>query len=390
MKDIIQLNLPKTIYLGNGSINKLAQEAETLGSRPLILCDPFLLKNGSFELIANILNSVNQRFSLYSEINSEPTQDYVYDAVKIAKNDQCDYIIAIGGGSCLDTAKAVAAVITNNVAIESFYGSDFQGVSSPLPLIAIPTTAGTGSEATDVTVITNTKTQVKMMLKNRIFLPEIAIVDPQFTKTVPKGITAATGLDALCHALESYVSIKSNSLTKMYSLDALKRILTNIEKVYDDGNDEEARNEMMIGSTEAGIAFSNASVTLVHGMSRPIGALFHVPHGLSNAMLLPIFLEFSQEVIKQKLSEIVDYIYPNKVNLDIDEKSEYLVQTIKKICLHLEVTNLAEWGIEFTEFERAVNKMAEDALASGSPQNNPKVPSKEEIIQLYFKAFSYK
>lgn len=389
MNALIQLNLPKTIYLGKGAVDKLKEEAVVLGTRPMIICDPFMVGNGYLEMIAKELEAVNQNYSIYTDIKSEPTQEYVYEAVKIARKDQCDYLIALGGGSCIDTAKAVAVVITNRMAINSFYLQGFQDTKNPLPLIAIPTTAGTGSEATDVTVITDTENQVKMMLKNRLFLPDVAIVDPVFTMSVPPKIAAATGLDALCHALESYVSIKSNSMTKMFSLSALKRILKNVVTVFQNGERVEARNEMMMGSTEAGIAFSNASVTLIHGMSRPIGALFHVPHGLSNAMLLPVFLEFSQESIAKELSEIVDYVFPEKSNLSEEKKSQFLIEYITNICQQLEVTNLEAWGIEKNTFRESIPKMIEDALKSGSPQNNPRVPTKEELLQLYEKAFDY-
>jgi alcohol dehydrogenase class IV len=309
--------------------------------------------------------------------------------VELAKSDKCDYVIAVGGGSCLDTGKAAAAVLTNRVAVNSFYLEGYQNLKSPLPLIAIPTTAGTGSEATDVTVITDTNAQVKMMMKNRIFLPEVAIVDSDFTLSVPASITAATGLDALCHALESYVSIKANSMTKMFSLSALKRILTNIVEVYHDGQNQVARSEMMIGSTEAGIAFSNSSVTLIHGMSRPIGALFHIPHGISNAMLLPLFLEYSQEFIKKDLAEVVDYVFPEKKMLTAAEKSSFLTTCIKDICLQLKVGNLAQWGINEECFKQNIKKMAEDALKSGSPQNNRRVPNETELCELYLAAYNY-
>jgi alcohol dehydrogenase class IV len=389
MKNIIEMNLPKTIYLGSGSIKKLADEATVLGTRPLIICDPFIEKGPFLKILEGLLLSVNQRFSLYSGVTAEPTEEFVYQAVELAKSDKCDYVIAVGGGSCLDTGKAAAAVLTNRVAVNSFYLEGYQNLKSPLPLIAIPTTAGTGSEATDVTVITDTNAQVKMMMKNRIFLPEVAIVDSDFTLSVPASITAATGLDALCHALESYVSIKANSMTKMFSLSALKRILTNIVEVYHDGQNQVARSEMMIGSTEAGIAFSNSSVTLIHGMSRPIGALFHIPHGISNAMLLPLFLEYSQEFIKKDLAEVVDYVFPEKKMLTAAEKSSFLTTCIKDICLQLKVGNLAQWGINEECFKQNIKKMAEDALKSGSPQNNRRVPNETELCELYLAAYNY-
>lgn len=386
---MIKMNLPRTMYLGEGAITQLLTETSLLGTRPLIVCDPFIKNNGFLKKIEKILKENNQGWSIFSGVSEEPTEEFVYQAVDIAKKDNCDYVIAIGGGSCLDTAKAVAVILTNQVEINSFYSVGYKNIKTPLPMIAIPTTAGTGSEATDVTVITDKKHNVKMMLKNRIFMPEIAIVDPDFTLSVPANITAATGLDALCHALESYISIKANSMTKMYSLSALKRILKNILIVYKDGQNKEARKEMMLGSTEAGIAFSNASVTLIHGMSRPIGALFHVPHGLSNAMLLPVFLEYTQDMIQTELAEIVDYVFPDKSTLENIEKSQFLTQYIMDICQQLHVGNLSDWGVSQDKFEENITKMAEDALESGSPQNNPRVPNLSELCDLYLRAYDY-
>lgn len=390
MVEQITMNLPTTLYAGKDAVSNLSQEAKRIGRRPLVVCDGLMIANGYLDLIKEYLATDNQEAVVFSDIKSEPTQDYVVEAEKLVREHNCDYVVAIGGGSCIDTAKAVAAVVTNNCDISDFYGSSFEHVIDPLPLIAIPTTAGTGSEVTDVTVITNTSTNVKMMLKNRIFLPKVAISDAQFTATVPPSVTAATGLDALCHSIESFVSVKANSMTKLLSLDALNRIMHNIVRVYQDGDDAEARDEMMLGSTQAGIAFSNSSVTLIHGMSRPVGALFHVPHGLSNAMLLPVFLEYNRDVIKDDLAVICDTVFPSYRTLSSGEKAEYVERAILNICKQLHLKNIQEFGVDKEGFLSVVDKMAEDALASGSPQNNKKVPTKEEIKELYIKAYDYK
>lgn len=184
----------------------------------------------------------------------------------------------------------VAVLAANQLSLEAIHARNFDQLQAGIPLIAVSTTAGTGSEVTDVAVITNTKTAVKMMMKDLVFMPQISIVDSDFTKTVPPKVTAATGVDALCHALESYVSVKANEVTQLFSLEAMKKILNTLSQAYENSDDTEAREQMSLASTEAGIAFSNASVTLIHGMSRPVGALFHIPHGISNAMLLPVFL----------------------------------------------------------------------------------------------------
>ncbi len=258
----------------------------------------------------------------------------------------------------------------------------------PIPHIAIPTTAGTGSEATDVTVITNTSTEVKMMIKQPAFMPEAAIVDPLLTRSSPKSVTAATGVDALSHALEAYISRKAHPMTDVLALSAMELIIKNIRQAYFHGDDLEAREAMSLGALQAGIAFSNSSVCLVHGMSRPIGALFHVPHGLSNAMLLPAVLEFSQENCQEQLTKIGEIV--GKDDTAETNPAIRTVETVKKLCLDLDIPNLKEWGIEEEKFKQVTDKMAEDALASGSPGNNPRVPTKEEVKELYQACYDYR
>ena len=383
----IQLKMPANLRIGGGTIQFLMEESEKLGNKPLIISDTVMQQTGHLQKVKELLGKTSDQLAEYTDIQAEPTQENVYDALKLFQKHECDHIIAFGGGSCLDTAKVVAVLAANQLSLEAIHARNFDQLQAGIPLIAVPTTAGTGSEVTDVAVITNTKTAVKMMMKDLVFMPQISIVDSDFTKTVPPKVTAATGVDALCHALESYVSVKANEVTRLFSLEAMKKILNTLSQAYENGDDTEAREQMSLASTEAGIAFSNASVTLIHGMSRPVGALFHIPHGISNAMLLPVFLEFSKDAIQAELATIARFIYPAAEELSTEEAADYLIKKIQELCEQLSIPSIRDYGIDQQAFMAALDKMAADALASGSPQNNKKVPSHSQIKELYVQAY---
>jgi alcohol dehydrogenase len=298
-------------------------------------------------------------------------------------------VISLGGGSCMDTAKAIAVLAANGGYIGDYRQQKKVANQPSLPHIAIPTTGGTGSEATDVTIITNTTNEVKMMIKQPAFMPAAAIVDPLLTISTPPNVTAATGVDALSHAIEAYLSRKAHPMTDTLAISAMKLIISSLRTVYLDGKNEDAREAMSLGSLQAGMAFSNASVCLVHGMSRPIGALFHVPHGISNAMLLPAVLEFSKEACISRLADIGRLFNPEYESLSNEEAAEKAVESVKELCLQLKSPNLKGWGIDQQAFNQAVSKMASDAIDSGSPGNNPRVPTHPELVELYNICYEY-
>ncbi|HIL96480.1 MAG TPA: iron-containing alcohol dehydrogenase, partial [Pseudomonadales bacterium] len=257
-----------------------------------------------------------------------------------------------------------------------------------LPIIAIPTTAGTGSEATRVTIITDEKVDEKMLCMGMGFMPTAALVDFELTISLPPRTTADTGIDALTHAMEAYVSKKANLYSDSQAISAMGLIAPNLRRAFDDGEDKPAREAMMLGATLAGVAFSNASVALVHGMSRPIGAFFHVPHGLSNAMLLPKVTAFS---IPAAVSRYADCARAMKIALVSDSDTsanKKLIDELIAINDELDVPTPAAFGIEKDHFFEVRHTMAEQALASGSPGNNPRVPSAEEIVGLYEKLWA--
>ncbi|MDX6152252.1 iron-containing alcohol dehydrogenase [Marinococcus sp. PL1-022] len=380
---------PAIIHYGKGSFQQVGKETIRKGKKALIISDQMMEKLGYIEKCRTYLQEENVESFVYNGVGSEPTDKFVEEALHFFHREECDVILSIGGGSCIDTAKSVAVLSTNGGYIGDYMGGKKQASHLPSPHIAIPTTAGTGSEATDVTIITNTANEVKMMIKQPAFLPEAAIIDPELSKSAPAKVKAATGVDALSHAIEAYISQKAHPLSDMMALSAMKLIVPNLQKTYNNSEDVEAQEKMALGALQAGWAFSNSSVCLVHGMSRPIGALFHVPHGFSNAMLLPAVMEFSREAAIKRLADLGRIFEPEAEKYTNEEAADIAISSVKALCRNLQIPNLQEWGIEQKEFESAIDKMAKDAFESGSPEKNPKVPSKEEMKELYRICYNY-
>ncbi|MGG0287544.1 iron-containing alcohol dehydrogenase [Peribacillus butanolivorans] len=382
--------MPQTIIYGRQSFEKVGAEAALCGKKALIISDKVMSRLGCVNQCCQYLHDNGVASAVYLGVDSEPTDQYVEESLELFEKESCDLIISLGGGSCIDTGKAIAVLATNGGYIGEYMGGRKIADKAAIPHIAIPTTAGTGSEATDATVITNTDDDVKMMIKQPNFMPLVAIVDPLLTVSSPPHITAATGVDALSHAVEAYLSKRSHPMTDTMALSAMRLIVENIENAYDDGDNIDAREKMSLGALQAGIAFSNSSVCLVHGMSRPIGALFHVPHGYSNAMLLPAVLEFSKEACMERLADLGRIFKTEYKNLSIERAALVAVESVKALCQKLNIPNLEGWGIEEEKFNLSVSKMARDAIDSGSPANNPRVPTKQELEELYYTCYHYK
>ena len=320
---------------------------------------------------------------MFNEILGEPTDEMVVQGVAAYKKAGCDFCIGIGGGSPLDSAKAILAITSLDGSIADYAGKEIDGEFPPLVLI--PTTAGTGSETTKFTVITDTKNDVKMLLKGEKLLPALAVIDYELTLSAPSGITAATGMDALTHAVEAYTSRKANPLTDMYAISAIKRIFKYLPKAYKDGSNEKAREEMALAAFEAGVCINNSSVTIVHGMSRPIGALFHVAHGISNAMLIKECLTFAVDGCYEKFANIAREIGVVGNGTSDEVAAEAFLEALGRLCETCEIPTLEQYGIEKEKFDEVIEKMATDALASGSPGNTIKEITKADIIEIYQK-----
>lgn len=378
-----QFIMPGKIVYGEGALQNAKPLLSDFGKKALIVTDRFMVRLGNVKLVTNILDELGIAFTIYEDINSEPTNILIDKGVEIYKAEKCDFLIAIGGGSPIDAMKAIGAVVTNGGTINDYYGKIIS-IPTP-PMVAVPTTSGTGSEATQFTIITNTETDVKMLLKGPVLMPDLAIDDPAFTMTAPPSITAATGLDALCHAAEAYTSRKAQAMTDDLAINAVKRIFKNLPVVYNEPKNVEARAEMSLAALEAGVAFNNASVTIIHGMSRPIGALFHVPHGISNAMLLSECFDFAIEGAYERFADLGRAIKAASHKDDDKTAAEKFLEACKNLCEICEIPTLEEFGIDKEKFFEAMDKMADDAIASGSPANTIKDVTKEDILNIYKK-----
>jgi len=376
---------PSAIYYGMGALDASCDKLASLGRKPLIVTDQIMTDIGYVDRLAKNLKEKGTEYSLFNEVNTEPTDQYVEKGIQLFKKNKCDFLIALGGGSPIDAAKAIGIMINNPGEIKDYMGLG-KIKQEGIPVVAIPTTAGTGSEVTQFTIIADTKNDVKMLIGSEYVIPKIAVDDPVLTMSVPPNITAATGIDALTHAVEAYTSRRHQPLADIFALSSIKRISRYLRRVWANGDDEEARSEMMLAAMEAGMAFNNSSVTIVHGMSRPIGALFHVPHGISNAVLLPACLEYAIMGIPERFAAIAEAMGVNTSNLSPLSAAQEGVKLIKQLCADVEIPTISGLGIDKDEFMKKADKMATDALASGSPNNTARKPSKEEIIKIYKKS----
>ena len=378
--------MPGKIISGSGALEQSESYLGKLGKKALIVTDEVMVKLKNLDRVTEVLERAGVAYSVYDGIGGEPTDTMIVKGLGIYQEEGCDFFIALGGGSPIDSMKAIAALAVNGGKMSDYMGKEIAGAIPPM--VAIPTTAGTGSEATKFTIITDTEKDVKMLLKGDALMPNLAIIDPQFTMTAPPAITAATGLDALTHAIEAYTSVKAQPMTDVFAISAVKRIFKSLPTAFHEGSNVEAREEMSLAALEAGIAFNNASVTLVHGMSRPIGALFHVPHGISNAMLLKECLTFALDGAYERFAELGDAIGVTKADQNIEEKAKAFLEAVDGICKELEIPSLEKYGIDRTQFFAKMDKMADDALISGSPANTRKTVTKADILAIYEKLWN--
>jgi alcohol dehydrogenase class IV len=379
---VATINLPRILRVGAGASGQLVATLAELGlARPLLLTDPFIKSCGYCERLQVPLEAAGIAYGLFSECVPDPTTDSVYAALAMLHAGDYDCVVALGGGSSLDTAKAVA-VLAEHGGLMRDYKVPRQ-IGSGLPIIAIPTTAGTGSEATRVAVITDTQTHEKMLCMGLGLMPVAALVDYELTLTMPYRLTADTGIDSLCHALEAFVSRKANPFTDSIALTAMRTIYQNIRTACTEPDNRQAREAMMLAATQGGIAFANASVTLIHGMSRPIGALFHVPHGLSNAMLLPEVTAWSIDHAPARYAHCARYMGIADNSQSDPVACAKLVEGLRTLTADLQVPGPQAFGIARSDWFNSLELMAAQALDSGSPANNPRIPVAPEIVQLY-------
>ena len=376
---------PKIVYTGADALDMSKNSIKGLGKKALVVTGKNSVKIGNAKKVTDMLESIGIDSVVYSEITGEPCDYMIEEGAKVYKENGCDFLVSIGGGSPMDSMKAIGVVIACGGSINDYMG---KVITTPLaPMVAIPTTAGTGSETTQFTIINNTVENIKMLLKGPTLMPDIAVVDPYFTLTAPQKITSATGIDALCHAVESYTSVKAFPMADTMALSAVKRIFNSLYECYVNGSNVEARADMATAALEAGMSFNNSSVTIIHGMSRPIGALYHVPHGLSNAMLAPKCLEFAMSGCPERFCTLAQTIGVYKESMTTEEGAKAFIDAVSELCKKLDIQTPAQFGIDKEDFFKNIDKMATDAIASGSPANTRRNPNKEEIMDIYKSLF---
>ncbi len=379
--------MPAHMVVGSQALEQVGALCQKRGwKKALIVSDKIMASLGLVAKVEALLKESGIGSAAYTGVNTEPVVEYVQEGLNLYRAEGCDFVVAVGGGSPIDTAKAIAVLVTNPGSIEQYKG--IGKIATPgVPLVAIPTTAGTGSEATVYTVITDQKTDVKMLIGSPYLMPTIAVVDPMLTISSPPGVTAATGVDALVHAIEAYVSVKRQPMTDIFCLSAIELISQNIRQAWSNGNNIEAREKMMLGALQAGIAFSNSSVALVHGMSRPIGAHFHIAHGVSNAALLAVVTEFSLIGDPVRYAHVAKAMGEPIEGLSMMAAADRSVAAIRRLVKDIKIPSLRQLGVERERLLELAPSMADAAIDSGSPANNPRKPTRQEIIELYQLAY---
>ncbi|MGF1466994.1 MAG: iron-containing alcohol dehydrogenase [Sandaracinaceae bacterium] len=378
-----QLVLPRHTLIGAGAVTRIAALLERLDvQRPLVVTDPFMRDSGMVEAVTGPLKAAGLEVGLFADTVSDPTDRVVEQGAAALTDGGFDGMVAFGGGSPIDTAKAMAILAANGGKMRDYKAPNPIPKAGP-PLFAVPTTAGTGSEVTRFTIVTDLETDEKMLIAGPSLVPSGAIVDFELTMKLPPRLTADTGIDALVHAIEAYVSRKKNPVAAMYAKDAMGRIARHLRAAYREPDNREARAEMMLGATHAGIAFSTSSVALVHGMSRPIGAHFHVHHGLSNAMLFPAVTAFSIPEDQAGYADCARFMGVATTG-DPDEVAvAKLLDELRALNRDLDVPTPKAYGIDAEKYRSLLPLMADQAIASGSPGNNPRVPDAAQIISIY-------
>jgi alcohol dehydrogenase class IV len=385
-----QVRFPRGVHFGLGVSEKAGEIAKSYGGKKIfIVTDRMLKPSGIIEKVTQILYKAGLQPVIYDGVVTEPTTQQVEEGLAIYKKEGCDVIIALGGGACLDAGKGIAVLATNGGRLQDFEGRGKIAVPKA-PLICLPTTAGTGSEVSWGAVFTDTERKVKFIVHSPLNIPEEAVEDPLLTLSMPPSITASSGMDALTHAIEGFISMReanqgfgTSPLIQYFALPAIELIGKNLRQAWANGRDIEARSNMLLGQLLAGFTFANNGTTLAHGMARPLGAYFHIPHGLANAICLPRVMEFTWVAVPDKFAMIAKAMGEDVSQLSAVEAAQKAVEAVKRLCQDVQVPKMSTLGINKEEYIRVLTQMAKDGLASGTPQVNPRSPSEKEVVELF-------
>lgn len=372
--------MPTLSLMGSGCLQELKKEIPSLGfKKALIVTDSNLVAVGLTDHITDLLTEINVEYTIFGEVKPNPTVKNVEAGIEAFNTNDCDFVISFGGGSSHDAAKGIALVLENGGKIEDYEGVDVSAKMQK-PLIAINTTAGTASEMTVFTIITDEERHVKMAIVDKHIIPIIAVNDPIVMHAMPKGLTAATGMDALTHAIEAYVSTAATPVTDCCAQKAIELIVESLEDAVADGTNAQARENMAYAEYLAGMAFSNASLGYVHAMAHQLGGFYDLPHGVCNAVLLPHVQNFNKKVCAVRLGDVARFMGIDTTGMDhlqaADAAIEYIVNINKRIGI---VSGLAELGVNESDF----NTLTENAMKDACGLTNPIQPTFAEVVSIF-------
>ncbi len=376
---------PNKISFGDGVAEQVGDEIRNLGGTcVLIVADPGVAATSFFTNIKKCIIDTGIKAEVFTGVVPNPVDEDCLKGYEFAKSVNADLIVTIGGGSSMDTAKTIATLMTHGGKPEDYYG-DSKLTKAIAPLIALPTTSGTASEVTPFAVITDTKTRIKMNILDPKVVPKVALVDPLLTVSLPKHLTASTGLDALTHAIEAYTCTLANPLTDTLALKAITLIVKNIRQAYEKGDDAEARAGMSLGSLIAGLAFGNADVGGVHCMAEAIGGFYDTPHGVANSIFLPLLMEFNIPADPQKHADIAAAMGLDIKGLDTEEAAMKGVEAVQELCIELGIPKFKELdGVKREDFAA----LSKGAANNVSVDSNPRKAGEKEYLELFEKAYS--
>lgn len=377
---------PSVNFMGPGCIEVLGERVKLLGvKKPLLVTDTFLneLEDGPVMQAAASLKNTGIEYAVYTGVEPNPKVQNCLDGLKIYKEEGCDSIITVGGGSSHDCGKGIGIAATHEKPLTEYAG--IETLTNPLPpVIAVNTTAGTASEVTRHCVLTNLDTHLKFVIVSWRNVPLVSINDPLLMLGVPKGLTAATGMDALTHAVESYVSVDANPVTDAAAVQAVKLVAGNLRQATANGQNEKARENMAYASLLAGMAFNNANLGYVHAMAHQLGGQYDMPHGVANAILLPTVEEYNLNSAPERFADLAVLLGENIDGLSVMEAGQKAIQAMRNLAEDVGIPKtLKEMGVKREDFEL----MAENALLDGNAFSNPRKGSKEDIIRLFEKAY---
>ena len=367
-----QFNGRTKICYGENAINNLEK---LTGSHAFIVTDPFMVKMGFTDRVISSLERANITQSVFDKVEPDPSLETVQKGTVKLLADGADLIIALGGGSAIDAAKAMM-----------YFAYKADPSKGKPQLVVIPTTSGTGSEVTAVTVVTDTEQQMKIPLIDDMIVPDMAVLDARFTRSVPPSVTAATGMDVLTHALEAYVSTPANAFTDLYAVHAIKYVFRYLLRCYRNGDDMEARQNMLLASCMAGMAFNNSGLGVAHSVAHTLGGLFHIPHGKANAVLLPYVIRFNSFDVRDRYRTIAQKLrLPSDT---VEQGNESLIEAVRWLNVQMGIPNrISDLGIKEDEFHNSLETMSKHALDDMCTKTNPRRPSQRDIRQLLRKAY---